>query len=270
MYSNIHKHIVCSIIACFFILSEAAFAEPIRQENPTVGDLYRAFETVVFGSEFGTKKTRKNILKWNQPLRVSVQAYGDRVIEGANQIKEFVFEQIPVTDLQFDVVQKHLSRLTEITNLPTEDYKSLGSKPNITIKFVPQFQMANPVLAPVEQKILRRWASENGCYFILTSKKNVIDHAIIIVNSERSPAAIDHCVLEELTQILGLPNDNKVAWASVFSSRHKVTALSDYDQILLKTLYDPKIPSGMARKEAMRQAFKIITHLHNRLPSTLK
>jgi len=55
-------------------------------------------------------------------------------------------------------------------------------------------------------------------------------------------------VLEELTQILGLPNDNKVAWTSVFSSRHKVTTLSDCDQIILKTLYDPKITSGAGSK----------------------
>ncbi len=84
--------------------------------------------------------------------------------------------------------------------------------------------------------------------FILTPKNNVIDNAIIIVNSELSYAAIDYSVLEELTQILGLPNDNKVAWTSVFSSRHKVTTLSDCDQIILKYYTIQKSHQGLVQK----------------------
>jgi len=44
-----------------------------------------------------------------------------------------MFEQIPITDAQFDVEQKHLSRLTEVIKLLMEDYKNHKSKPNITI-----------------------------------------------------------------------------------------------------------------------------------------
>lgn len=83
-----------------------------------------------------------------------------------------MFEQIPVTDAQFDVEQKHLSRLTEVIKLLMEDYKNHKSKPNITIKFVLKFQMTNPTLALVEKIISRRWASENG--FILSSHQKIM------------------------------------------------------------------------------------------------
>ncbi len=238
----------------------AASADKAAIAEPSVGELFRAFETVVFGSEYGDQGARNKVWKWGQPLRVSVQAYAERVIDHGNDVTEIAFENIPVSQQQFGLVAKHLQALMEITGLQTEGNKLMAQVPNVTVNFVPQFQMGNPVLAPIDPKILKRRAAEQGCYFVLWNKPETtsIDHAVIVVNSERPLDHLDHCILEELTQVLGFPNDNNVAWASIFSNRHRVTELSRHDRILIGALYDPEITPGMGRKEALRRARRII------------
>lgn len=252
------------------VASSRAVAASDYQESasPTVGDLYRAFETVVFGNEFGTKKPRNKVLKWTQPLRVSIQAYGEAFVDHGNQVHEVVFQKISVTDFQAKIVEDHLKTLINITNLKTEDFKTTGELPNVTINFVPKFHMANPLLAPINQQRLKRMAAQQGCYFVLWKEPASlsIKRAVIVVNADNSETQISHCILEELTQSLGLPNDTNVQWPSIFSNTQKTPRLSRSDQILLRTLYDPQIKSGMGKRQVMRRAQKLIRIFNAEMP----
>ena len=136
------------------------------------------------------------------------------------------------------------------------------------INFVPRRQMGNPYLAKANPKLLKRLASEGGCYFLVWADGTTgkIKSAIIVVNSERLLIRINHCLLEEMIQALGLPNDSNRIEKSIFSDRSRRTDLTRTDLIVLKTLYDPRMKAGLVRAEAMTVAREIIRDLDAALP----
>jgi hypothetical protein len=129
--------------------------------------------------------------------------------------------------------------------------------------------MANPALADVGRGLLKRLAAQGGCYFLAwpdAKTGTTIVKATIVVNVERRMARKDHCVLEEMTQSLGLPNDANRRWPSIFSNNGQIRTLSRPDKILIKTLYDSRLRPGMPRAEALAEARKVIGELDRRLP----
>ena len=68
---------------------------------------------------------------------------------------------------------------------------------------------------------------------------------IIPVDRARARGKLPACVVEELTQVLGLPNDSEKVFPSVFNDRSIDDFLTGLDVLLLKMLYDPRIKPGM-------------------------
>lgn len=78
--------------------------------------------------------------------------------------------------------------------------------------------------------------------------------AAVIVNNEREPAEIEHCLLEEMTEALGLSMAGTGLSSSSFDSEERPFALSPIDDVLVRILYDPRLAPGMAREEVLRRA----------------
>lgn len=78
------------------------------------------------------------------------------------------------------------------------------------------------------------------------------------MNNIGGDAQISHCLLEEFTQSLGLPNDSDKLRPSVFSEKDKLQSLSLSDKILLSTLYHPRMMPSMKRNQALLVAKDII------------
>jgi len=81
-----------------------------------------------------------------------------------------------------------------------------------------------------------------------TIKKAVV---IIPVDRARDQAKLVDCIVEELTQVLGLPNDSEKVYPSIFNDRSVDHLLTGLDYTLLKILYDPRLRTGMNKTEAM-------------------
>ena len=62
------------------------------------------------------------------------------------------------------------------------------------------------------------------------------------------------CVVEELTQILGLPNDSATVEASIFNDHSQYFELTKNDRMLVQVLYHPRITFAMPRQQALRLA----------------
>ncbi len=58
------------------------------------------------------------------------------------------------------------------------------------------------------------------------------------------------CIVEELTQVMGLPNDSVKVFPSVFNDLSTDAYLSGLDYLLLKMLYDSRVKTGMDEKAA--------------------
>jgi hypothetical protein len=65
------------------------------------------------------------------------------------------------------------------------------------------------------------------------------------------------CVIEELTQILGLPNDSAIVEASIFNDHSQYFELTKNDRMLVQVRYDPRIIFAMPRQQALRLAHTI-------------
>jgi hypothetical protein len=56
-------------------------------------------------------------------------------------------------------------------------------------------------------------------------------------------------VVEEVTQVMGLPNDSEKAYPSIFNDKTPDDLLSPLDVILLKLLYEPELKTGMSEQQ---------------------
>jgi hypothetical protein len=65
------------------------------------------------------------------------------------------------------------------------------------------------------------------------------------------------CVVEEITQVLGLPNDSEKVFPSIFNDKTPQDLLTGLDFILLKLLYSPSISAGMTAAE-VKQPLQIL------------
>ncbi len=73
------------------------------------------------------------------------------------------------------------------------------------------------------------------------------------------------CLLEEMTQALGLPNDSELIRPSIFNQWDFLQRLPLNDQILVRTLYDQRMRQGMPRDAALTAARGIIAELSARV-----
>jgi hypothetical protein len=71
----------------------------------------------------------------------------------------------------------------------------------------------------------------------------------IPVDRARAHAKLLACIVEELTQSLGLINDTQSVFPSIFNDHSHNDFLTGLDFILLKLLYEPKVQSGQTEAE---------------------
>lgn len=268
MRSRISPLLVVISIAASVVwpLSASENAPPDRR--PGVEELTAFFNTIVFGSEFEGIKASAVVRKWRRPLRVVVREYGEVVTQTSSGREIRRMEAQAVSKRHLGYVQKHLDTLVDLTGLKTQDAQKSGWPANFTINFVPPLQLANPSLADISPGILQRLAGQGGCYFIAWPDQSgeSLQKVVIVVNKARPAFKTDHCVLEEMTQSLGLPNDSNPPWPSIFSNTGAQQNLSWVDRILVRALYDPRLIPGMAREKALVLARRIIAEIVENQP----
>jgi hypothetical protein len=80
-----------------------------------------------------------------------------------------------------------------------------------------------------------------------------IVRAVIGIPTDRAASAgkLRACVVEEMTQVLGLPNDSDEVFPSIFNDSSIDDELTELDRMLIRLLYDPALPPGMERDNAL-------------------
>ncbi|MBI2586300.1 MAG: DUF2927 domain-containing protein [Rhodospirillales bacterium] len=254
-------------VSALLPLPLAAQQEPI-DPPPSVDKLVKYFETIVFGSEYAGVAPSRAIKKWTGPLRIAVRSFEEtKADEGGKEVRALTPIKVKKPFLTF--IQKHLNSLAEATGIKTEDAKITGEPPNFMINFLPRNYMADPRLVDADPALLKRMAAEGGCYFVIWAddRTGSIQRAVIVVNAERLLIRINHCLLEEMTQSLGLPNDSNDISPSIFHDDSRRTDLTRTDLIILKALYDPRLAPGMPKAEAMAKVRDVIAELNDKLPA---
>jgi hypothetical protein len=240
---------VCGLFAFFLWLGAPALAETLKKptERPTVEQMVGYFDTIVFEAEIDKNMAQSVVAKWQGAIRIAVQGHS------SPRHREFL--------------AGHVETLRGLTGLSLEVLPPDGSGQNMTVVFVPRAGMNKVQIPGVKQSLIDRLAAPGGCYFVSFRKpESQIVAAVIVVNTQRKEEHINHCLLEEITQSLGLPNDSDTLRPSLFSDHDYLLAPSRVDTILIKTLYDPRMKAGLPRKEALEVARTIIAEFDRTLP----
>ncbi len=244
-----------------------ALASPaLSADRPSPTDLAAFFADVAFGSEY-LKNGTPVIQKWLEPIRINVAEIEGKLIDKPGGGKELKLDHGKPNREHINLIRKHLRVLLGLTGVRSESVKESGKPPNYFIKFVPRLAIHAPFLAKgVDPALLKKLAAPGVCYFLTAANKGSINWATVVVNTELTPEAMDACLLEELTQTLGLVNDSDKIKPSVFNNRATPRELNRTDIILIKTLYDNRLPPGMVKKQALRRVNKIVSELDKKMP----
>jgi Protein of unknown function (DUF2927) len=193
---------------------------------------------IVFGSEFVGEEA-DFVRKWDGPMRVAIYAkdparYGD-------------------------LVTPHLQRLHELTGLDIAlvDSQSPGENAHVLILGREQFYAyANEHLGDGKDP---RTNSYLACYgFFKVGASGRITEAFAVMPSFIGEDEMRSCVVEELTQVMGLPNDSFDIAPSIFNDDDEYQDLTWQDELFLRILYDPRIKAGMDRPAFEAAARRII------------
>lgn len=97
----------------------------------------------------------------------------------------------------------------------------------------------------------RRKLRRARCFFRLSVREpGCIANAVIVVPDRLDGTDRSHCLLEEMTQAMGLVADGDFRFPSLFSERDRLPARTPTDDAALRLLYHPALEPGMSLEEA--------------------
>lgn len=240
--------LICGVIFSVHISSSATAQTQSKSGRPSVDEITAYFETIVFGSEFGNIAIKKDVVsRWSGEVGISIQGRATDDLAGMASV--------------------HLKTLSKITGIRFRQVKSTDQVQAINLIFLKRSEMGAINGPGIDPKVVEILAMSGGCYYMAFNKPpERIVKAIVVVNIERPREFTNSCLLEELTQVMGLHNDSNLLRPSIFSDSDHLTRLSRSDEILVRTLYDPRLRPGTRKGKAMRQVRDIIADWDQKLP----
>ena len=211
-----------------------------------VSTLMRDFDIIAFGNEF-TGQRFPRVRKWAEPMRIGLQ--GDY----PEYFETFVLQQIQ--DLQR--LTDHPIELYYSPTLQREKRLPAGfdrKKTNVILFYLPRDKISGAIARYFDNDPAQVAAmvKSSTCFAKFFTRRDEIRAAIAVFPDHHPKRIMRACVVEELTQIMGLPNDSVIVEASIFNDRSQFLELTANDRMLLRVLYDPRITYAMPRQRALQ------------------
>lgn len=187
--------------------------------------LVSSFEKIALRSEYQPGEA-KPLRKWVKPVRI------------------YIDSRLGSEHIQSQLVDEHLAVLRLLIEHPVERVP-LRELANMVILFERSDRLRQAMgdyytEAPFSGELLEK----SICVAQINVKASgEIVQAFIAIPPDKARARgkLPACVVEEITQGLGLPNDSDEVYPSVFNDRSVDERLSPLDKLLLQALYDPRL-----------------------------
>jgi len=206
--------------------------------------LIDSFMTIVMEREY-KETTAPRFTRWQQPIRLQlISESGD-------------------PSLQLAIIKVQAAHLTRITGHPIT---LVTTQPNLTLIMTDHQRMKRWVKRTMGTAPSVTLALKEGLCLanFASNPQHAIHKATIIIPVDYSSAKgrfLD-CVVEEFSQVMGLPNDSDKVFPSIFNDHSIDRFLTGLDYVLLKLAYHPALKPGMSSAE-VRAALPIaLTDLH--------
>ncbi len=219
-------------------------------------DLIRNFERIAFNMEFApgdalvARSTPVDLVKWRSPVRWKLTGDG-AAPRDRNSYRRLFARLHGLTGLEFQ----------EVEDQP--DLFILIAGPGLRRAFVEQLRLAG---AGSKIRILEEWAGNDlypcvGQVGRSRERGGWKNKATIVIKAETAGLLRESCIHEELTQTLGLLNDDAGARPSIFNDDQEFALLTAHDELLLRILYDPRLRAGMNAEEGMPIVRRIVEEI---------
>lgn len=255
------------VLACVLFLAAPVSA---RAQDVSNADLVKAFAGVALGSEYEKRVPR--IIKWAGPVNIAVIGKGypplfeDLVVETISTLKKVSGH--PINLVYSDVMRREKRLPPNVSKI----------KINILVFFAPMKDL--PALIEKRTKgaykatDAKRMLGLGFCHGRMRIKKSgALRFAYVAVPAEIATRVnygatkvdprlfLRACVVEEITQIMGLINDVPGLKFSIFSDDSAHVDMTDADKWMLRLLYDKRMTPGLPEAEAVPLAAKILNEI---------
>ncbi|MEZ9545011.1 MULTISPECIES: DUF2927 domain-containing protein [Vibrio] len=198
-----------------------------------------AFYNVALQHEYS--QGSKPLAKWKQPIKI------------------WIDHRVGDEELHQELTELHIQHLSEVTQHPIT-IVSKESEANVKWIYTRQSQWVSEAKSVLKLKSTQHLNNAICTAGYRTNSKSEIVYAgiVIPVDQARSRGKLVACIVEEITQVLGLPNDSDKAYPSIFNDHTPEDLLSPLDVMLLKLLYEPELKAGMTKAQAKPVVKKIL------------
>ena len=233
-----------TIAAAAILCAAPTAAQPLCGISQRV--LLRNFGNIAFGSEH-QRTTDDRLARWRVAVRYTID----------NEVR---VEAAVLSDLH-----AHMKQLQRITGHPVRKAGAGGANFTIVLTRLSRYrQRLTASLSRRNLRLVSRLARADcaGIYQRRMDTNEIVRAiAIIPVDHARERGILHHCIVEETTQLMGLPNDSDDADFSLFNDHSKRDDLHCQDILYLRLLYHPRMAAGMTRRQALRVARQLLPRL---------
>lgn len=230
-----------AITLVFGLCIALAPADPSRADSLSNAQVVSNLMEIMFGSEF-VGEDSSIVRKWSGPMRLAIYAQDPAHYR--------------------DLVEPILAQLREITGIEIQMVDRSASDQNAYVLVLGREQFyayAQSHLGPGKDP---RTNSYLGCFGIFAANSHgTITEITAVLPDFIGDADKRACVIEEVAQSLGLPNDSFMVKPSIFNDDDEYEELTWQDELFLRVLYDRRVQPGMTRAEFELLARRIADEL---------
>lgn len=242
---------VLLFLACLWLVPSPAVA----QDAISNAHLLESFAEVAFGREH-EQTARDRLLKWQAPINAAIigreyPAYFEAFVR--DQLADLAYE----TGLDIRLV--YSETMVRENRLPP-DVRSIPI--NLVLFYLPKARLPAAVEKHLKGRFkaaeIQAFLDKSLCHAKMTLKQGTIVGAFVAFPAEHDRRVMRACVVEELTQIMGLPNDSDTLVDSIFSDNSRHLEVTGHDRWLLRMLYADTLKPGMAPDQALAAAKRFL------------
>lgn len=230
------------LLLLFTLCVQATGTQPFWQKDEY---LIESFIEIALKREYRANK-KTNLHRWQQPLKIFIKSEeGDPLLQQQlYRVQAQHLQSITGRAIHFVTSQQQANVLVVFTSL--KKMRGNAFKHTITTPDLEQVLKSAICMASIE-----------------SNKQSEIIRGVILipVDSTRQSGRLVDCVIEELTQVMGLPNDSTAVYPSIFNDRSIDSYLTGLDYLLLKIAYHPLLKPGMSEAQVREKMPAILAEL---------
>lgn len=203
--------------------------------------IMQSFLEVALKNEFTSQPS--TLRKWDQPVNV------------------WIDHRVGNEALHTRLVRMHLSHLSTLTG----QYIGLvvnEQQANVKVVFTTQGQWMRDIETFIGTTAAEQAQKQNAVCMasFKVNQASEITSAVVVIPVDQAirNRKLVSCVVEELTQIMGLPNDSEKVFPSIFNDKTPDDLMTGLDGLLLQMLYHPYLASGMKANEVILNMKRIL------------